>query len=224
MAQTHEGAMKVLARKANVSLDELTARHRTGEKWCYKCKSWKLKSNFSVDRSRWDGLTSTCRVCRSTRKSTGPSTHERREKELLGKAWCRGCMNWLQISEVYNGSCRPHLAKYERDRYANDSRYRASRRHRSAQRKRNVAPIPVEAQETLTEQFGGECAYCSNQATSFDHIEAVSRGGQTLPGFIVPSCVSCNSRKKNKTLDEFIQRYSVNVKHELIDVLSLQFI
>lgn len=65
MAQTHAGAMKVLARKASVRLRELKSLHRSGFKWCYKCRDWKARTEFKIDRSRWDGRCSLCTYCRS---------------------------------------------------------------------------------------------------------------------------------------------------------------
>uniref|UniRef100_A0A6M3LFW1 Putative homing endonuclease n=1 Tax=viral metagenome TaxID=1070528 RepID=A0A6M3LFW1_9ZZZZ len=36
-----------------------------GEKWCYKCKSWKTKKAFGESQNRWDGLNSMCKECLS---------------------------------------------------------------------------------------------------------------------------------------------------------------
>jgi 5-methylcytosine-specific restriction endonuclease McrA len=48
--------------------------------------------------------------------------------------------------------------------------------------------------------FGGECAYCGctprrNQHLTRDHLEPVSKGGETTQDNIVPSCSTCNSSK-----------------------------
>lgn len=41
------------------------------------------------------------------------------------------------------------------------------------------------------------CFYCSDPATSVDHIVPVSRGGTDAPGNLVPACSSCNCSKNN---------------------------
>ena len=64
MAQTHEGAMKVLAEKAGESLCSLLAKVASGQKWCWRCKSWKKLEDFDADRSRYDGKCSQCIPCR----------------------------------------------------------------------------------------------------------------------------------------------------------------
>jgi hypothetical protein len=66
MAQTHEVAMKALAAKAGVSLGELHGHHAADEKWCYACDAWKARTEFRIDRSRWDGLVVLCADCRNT--------------------------------------------------------------------------------------------------------------------------------------------------------------
>ncbi len=51
--------------------------------------------------------------------------------------------------------------------------------------------------------FGGECAYCGatprkGRVLTKDHLVAVSDGGTTTPGNIVPACDHCNSSKGAK--------------------------
>lgn len=66
MAQTKEGAEKIAAAAAGVSLGEYQRRRAAGEKWCYGCRSWLPNGAFRIDRSRGDGLTATCAGCRSS--------------------------------------------------------------------------------------------------------------------------------------------------------------
>ena len=55
--------------------------------------------------------------------------------------------------------------------------------------------------------FGGQCAYCGKSGKlTFDHFYPFSKGGDFMKGNIVPSCVSCNSSKNNKS---FIDWYPV---------------
>jgi hypothetical protein len=68
MAQTKEGAEKVRAKTAGVSLDELRTREASGLKWCYACKAWHMRSEFAVDSSRYDGLTPLCAMRRNARQ------------------------------------------------------------------------------------------------------------------------------------------------------------
>lgn len=114
-------------------------------------------------------------------------------------------------------------AEYERARYATDEQYRAERRQKAHSRARGIDPVPFIAMELLNEDFGGLCAYCPAPATTWDHIVAVSKGGRTVPGNIVPACVSCNSRKKDRDVDEFLETEGVIVTAAFEAVLGLAY-
>ena len=60
MAQTQEGARKTAAKMAGVSIEEYYRLVDSGYKWCTKCKGWHPVAEFGNDRSRSDGLSSTC--------------------------------------------------------------------------------------------------------------------------------------------------------------------
>lgn len=64
MVQTAEGAQKVRARKAGISIEDCILKETSGYKWCYKCKQWLLLIDFCNDRSRYDGKDAICLGCR----------------------------------------------------------------------------------------------------------------------------------------------------------------
>ena len=50
------------------------------------------------------------------------------------------------------------------------------------------------------------CAYCDAPSPDrWDHIHPVSRGGDTVPGNLVPACRRCDDSKQDKTLDEWAE-------------------
>lgn len=51
---------------------------------------------------------------------------------------------------------------------------------------------------------GSNCVYCGKPANTVDHIIPKSKGGQDTDWNLVPSCKSCNSSKKDKSLAEFL--------------------
>lgn len=84
MAQTHIGAMKVLARKARLDLREFQNRIQRGLKWCYKCRDWRPRRVFQLDRSRWDRRCALCKSCRSKEQKS-----RYRPKPRISKKGCR---------------------------------------------------------------------------------------------------------------------------------------
>ena len=83
-----------------------------------------------------------------------PGQKLRREMALqFGLRWCRGCSAWLVAESVLRqGVCRECANAEYRANYARDGR---AIRARVYARKRNVEPLPVEAQELLLDQFDG---------------------------------------------------------------------
>lgn len=59
------GAYKVAAARTGCSLDEWMQRRSAGNLWCFRCRSWKSGSLFSVDKSRRGGRSSSCKECTS---------------------------------------------------------------------------------------------------------------------------------------------------------------
>lgn len=59
------GSYKSAARKIGCSVEHWLARRLAGEKWCFACRQWKHRTNFTRDASRKGGLTSQCRPCMS---------------------------------------------------------------------------------------------------------------------------------------------------------------
>jgi hypothetical protein len=65
--------------------------------------------------------------------------------------------------------------------------------------------VPVALKQLTFERARGLCEYCRSQAKYaidplvIDHIQPVSRGGQTIADNLALSCQTCNNYKYNKT-------------------------
>ena len=151
------------------------------------------------------------------RKTPGPNKQERRRHELLGERWCRGCEAWLPSADVRKGACRTHQNEEYRKHYA--GRGGPNIRARVYARKRSLDALPPEAAEFIRDREEGRCIYCGSPANTFDHLVPVKRGGKTTPGNIVLACVSCNSSKKDRDLDEWLSR--IPITDDLFDVIAL---
>ncbi len=153
------------------------------------------------------------------RRSTGPSKMTRRDMLLRGLAWCRGCATWMPATAVRKGVCREHFNIETRAHYARSEAFREERKQHRDIRRRGVERVPHEAREVLAERFDHSCAYCDGPIETWDHVVAVSRGGKTEPGNIVPACGRCNSSKRDSDIDEWLDRAPV-VKPITIDYLT----
>lgn len=66
---------------------------------------------------------------------------------------------------------------------------------------------------------GNTCAYCGEAGSTVDHIVPLAKGGANVPENTVCSCLSCNMRKTNRPVHEFLNEMlatSIKFKKELI--------
>lgn len=71
MAQTKEGAAKLAAAHYGLSLENYYLKLQT-QSYCNKCKQWKDKSLFTIDRSRSNGLSKKCMECKRVKVKKKP--------------------------------------------------------------------------------------------------------------------------------------------------------
>ena len=55
----------------------------------------------------------------------------------------------------------------------------------------------------VLQRDGYVCRYCCGHGDQCDHVIPRSRGGRNIHENLVASCKSCNSKKKNKTPEEW---------------------
>jgi len=189
---------------------------------CRVCRQVKEVREFNVDNSRNDGHGYVCRSCRAVNNTGVPNSRERHAKRLLGQAWCRNCNDWLPLVDMSkNGLCRAHQREADRERYANDAAHRERRRAHASERKRGVERVPAEAKEMLLELFDGGCAYCDQSADTWDHVVPVSKGGKTVPGNILPSCVVCNSSKRARDMEKWLTSTGRYLRPYAVEYLTM---
>ena len=81
---------------------------------------------------------------------------------------------------------------YERERASRPKPFKISKKHRNE----------------LHERDGWKCHYCGNSnpgELTLDHKTPRSRGGDDSDENLITACKSCNSRKRNKTYDEYLE-------------------
>ena len=154
------------------------------------------------------------------RTTNKPGQQLRRHMAENGKSWCRECTEWLDSSLVSQGLCRPHRNALYRANYAAGGNHAI--RQRVHARKRGTQPVPVIGQQYLMERFRRLCAYCQyRNATTWNHVIPISKGGETCPGNILPACGRCNSSKRNRDLAEWLASQAFAFPEEIIDTIVL---
>jgi hypothetical protein len=68
---------------------------------------------------------------------------------------------------------------------------------------------------------GFTCGYCGQPANTVDHVQAVNKGGEILnPDNLIAACVSCNSRKQDKSSVFFLRRSTAMLSRESLSPLN----
>lgn len=72
---------------------------------------------------------------------------------------------------------------------------------------RGLMPPPAvwfELIASVLKRDGGKCQYCGVDGETADHVIPLTRGGTNDEGNLVATCLSCNSKKSNKFLAEWL--------------------
>lgn len=66
-------------------------------------------------------------------------------------------------------------------------------------------------------EYNNSCAYCKQECESLtvDHVIPLSKGGSNYISNIVPACLSCNSKKRDLSVDEFLLRLELPQENKL---------
>lgn len=163
----------------------------------------------------------TCRVCNMPEKvktKTGPATCPecRRKKYLVVK-------RRYQQSPKGKSTARAREerkdVKAKRNQFAaspqgiaNQKKYRASAKGKANQAKRSAnyrshlsnaeGMVTAEQWIEIVERHKSRCYYCHKKIynPTMDHVIPLSKGGRNSPENIVPACLSCNCKKRDKLI------------------------
>ena len=166
-------------------------------KRCTKCHEVKPRSEFYRDGKRRDGIAPQCKACGLVYQRSWRGRNRERERAQSRK-WRAGNSDKVRgYYAAYQGRHPQKLREASRRwRVANPE---AERRVRA--RTFGVALDLTDAQwEVVLLIHCGSCHYCgSPDGTTQDHIVPLSRGGPHIASNVAPACMSCNTKKQDKT-------------------------
>jgi HNH endonuclease len=81
-----------------------------------------------------------------------------------------------------------------------------------ATRKQQYIDALLNYRAVLRASIAGEkCTYCTDPATTWDHVIPVSKGGPDVPANLTPVCVRCNTSKGAMYLADWVAQQEVRV-------------
>lgn len=144
----------------------------------------------------------------------------RERQRAKGKEWYKRNVAAI-LKRQSSPEYKEHASAIRRKRYANNpEKYRAKQRdyvrarperkrywrRNEYARKRGALGYCTDAQLQDRFEFHGNCCvYCKRSThLTVDHLIPLSRGGSNWPANLGPACRPCNSRKHDKTYQEFM--------------------
>jgi 5-methylcytosine-specific restriction endonuclease McrA len=192
------------------------------QKRCCTCKQDKSLNNFHRDSSRGDGRSPRCKACvaeyhRANRETFVTRTRawqqanaeatRKHQREYVRKRSEKNGKTYQQKQFIVNKRVRNIEKERERRRRLRGTlRWRIldhMRCHRYRARKRGAkGSYTFDEWIALCEWFGNVCLACGQEKPlTVDHVIPLSVGGSNNISNLQPLCFSCNSRKKDKTID-----------------------
>lgn len=145
-------------------------------------------------RAPLDGMRSNAVYCTRTCKGKASQTRHRDSGALRARDRAR----YAKEGDKRRAYARQYLAD-------NPERMRAIRRNRKSRIKATRLLFTEGDWKRLVARYQGRCAYCGDRSDTLhrEHVIPIVKGGRHSIGNILPSCPSCNYRKKTKLLIEF---------------------
>jgi len=204
------GVLKIAAKRIGVSYEEYLEKLNSGMKWCTTCKQFLPIEEFCKDASQGDGHGTKCFQCRrrGVKQPDRVDNRTRRQMAEKGYKYCSKCKRFYPKEKMAGsqGACKECRKEYHRKRYHENESVREAVFQHNYSRKHKLNSVPQSYLDDLFERFDGMCAYCQERkATSIDHIIPVSKGGNSVPGNLLPCCKHCNSSKRNRNVFEWLE-------------------
>lgn len=179
-------------------------------KKCSSCGLDKSLDDFYVRSRSKDGKQASCITCVKQRKPGWSKTYYEKNRERLLKEEREDRTNNLERertrSRKYYQAHRESVLQKQRDKYKEDPTKANDRARKRRALKQGTSDSTLTEKEWLSilETFNYECVYCGDPWVERDHFIPLSKGGTHTADNVVPACMTCNRRKRDKMPLEFI--------------------
>jgi 5-methylcytosine-specific restriction endonuclease McrA len=170
-------------------------------KFCKKCNRWLRLLCFGENKTYSDGLQPNCKECNAkagkiyrdkTKDNRRKYEKIRRERETEGEKEKRNARR----RELYLKDSKKRKDSNKKWKRNNKDKVAIQSEKRRARLLRAEGTFTSDEWNIIKKAYNFTCAYCGEEKKlSMDHVIPLSKGGKHAMCNIVPSCISCNSRK-----------------------------
>jgi 5-methylcytosine-specific restriction endonuclease McrA len=192
-------------------------------KKCSKCKIEKDENEFNKNKSKKDGLSTECKLCKRQQdakwREEALAKNPNYNKEYQVQYRKENFIALNAKKKIYvEDNKTAHLKRqniwYEKNKDSVKNRislykkehpeqYQMYNNRRAARKKTSI--IEIFTHQDIINRYGNQCFYCGELFTHIDHYMPLSRGGAHTLENVRPSCAHCNLTKSNKLPEEFIK-------------------
>ncbi len=175
------------------------------EKQCTVCGQLKILDEFSKNPKTADGYLHQCKTCVLERVRKWKSENKELIKLRRKITYLKNRSKNIQDSIEW-GKNNKEKRKIAKDKWRDKNKELTNHyaKQYSYRKKCAIGKHSLIEYKEKMKLFSGMCAYCKiRKANTKDHIIPLSKGGSDYIHNIVPACVSCNSSKRDKTLEEW---------------------
>ena len=194
-------------------------------KTCTKCGEVKSLDDFCKSKRSSDGRFSQCRDCNRARAKKWREDNPEKRKRYNKKHYAENREEHIAKVQKWRSENEEHLKEY-RKQYYDENRERVRERWNNwrltpegkfSEYKRRANSYDREFSLTM-EYFRAfwqkPCHYCAAEIKTVA-LDRVDNDKGYIPGNVVPCCQSCNTRKKQKSLDSWLTEinYEKNINN-----------
>lgn len=180
---------------------------------CSDCKRWMPKEKFYTNASNKSNTTTQCRICCDIRKQNYLSRHPEYQSNYDKEYYRNNLEASKAKSRKWYIDTRPIRIAYV-VKYFRTNKGKAVRARYNHKRRVQNSSVPATLTETewadIISSQNNKCTYCKRKFTKTrpptrDHKAPLSRGGGLTKENVQALDKSCNSKKHDKTHEEFLE-------------------
>jgi 5-methylcytosine-specific restriction endonuclease McrA len=180
-------------------------------KLCRTCGQVKSVADFQRRGEKWQPRCRACQKIAARRWYVGRTPEQEEAKRTRERGWYdRLTPEQQEARRQYDRSRMRHLdpsfIDYQRQWNKDHPGPAQARGNRRRARRRGAVGFHTSDEwKALQAAHGGLCAYCRlRPGVTKDHIVPLSRGGSDWIENIAPACRSCNARKRDLSVRDFV--------------------